>query len=245
MAFFHFPSLNLLYQSIPRNACTTTKRSILSHLQIIDSLDNPGGQVHQICDQFRIDRESAFELLKNNNNYKLLAILRNPISRYISVYLDKFCVSFENPEPFVSEFPIGWDISFVDFLGYIASVGPDRLDEHWRPQPEFLSGLEKSSILPRSIDTLRWSKTIAVPGHKLKILSVDHHSTAAKSSIEILPNLSIYAKASDIYENACNSGTLPSKQQFIDEIYNLEFSKSEAMRSWIESEANLVNDYFR
>jgi len=128
-----FPS-NALYTYIPKNACSTLRYSIARANGMIGADDDPHW-IHRNTTSYLHDTASAFSA-----SYAFV-ILRCPLSRIASLYLDKFVGM--RPEAWLFYDKIDHsrelvNLTFRHFLRGLKDGQNLRLNEHWRPQVDFL-----------------------------------------------------------------------------------------------------------
>jgi len=151
-----FNSIGIDYHWIPKNACTFLKKNFASlNEQEIFSYDK--NKFHEtIQDSYGMNMSQYIDSAKSSN--LKFAVLRNPIDRLVSCYIDKFylpCVNDKDYEPYILNiikniycyFDIKGDyqkrsVSFSEFLNYITNNPHFSSNEHWRPQIDFLRGVD-------------------------------------------------------------------------------------------------------
>lgn len=140
------PRLDFIYFSIPKNACSTIKvllRSLFEDINKIrtDVHDRQNSLLLRPCD---IGYENFLKMLEDSSVFKF-TVVRNPYSRILSAYLDKFIklpkYDVEGYQIFLSQLVGGKEIdeytsniSFLSFLKLINEKQPYGMNEHWRPQ---------------------------------------------------------------------------------------------------------------
>jgi hypothetical protein len=156
--------LKLMYLPIAKNACSSVKRitAELGGLSIADNED-----IHR-----KLDNENTGLLFVNRSDddiyhaleqsgWMRFVILRDPLERLVSAYVEKFVVNRLNPGVTITCDPVlmrrkkvGWlraddyerGISFAEFVEDILSQPPYLLDPHWRPQSEYLRNFPHTHI---------------------------------------------------------------------------------------------------
>jgi hypothetical protein len=158
----NFPASKVTLLWIPKNSCTAVKRMLLefepqelqAKTQIAAFHESVqrlfGVSVPQFCEHVR---------------FPLVAIVRHPLERLVSCYLDKFAMPVvrDGPfEPFIENHiaavhriaglrgtDIRRSITFSEFVFYISTQAAWAYDAHWRPQSNFLWGLlNKTKLIP-------------------------------------------------------------------------------------------------
>lgn len=131
----------LMYCYISKNACSTFK-SVLVKYENMAALDNLN--VHDLHNKFTWSLMSSYSDLLDTIYFKFI-IIRNPFLRLVSAYLDKLVRSeFDQYEPFAQNVinivysDESKSISFQDFIQYLYETKSQFLNEHWRPQVDFL-----------------------------------------------------------------------------------------------------------
>jgi hypothetical protein len=122
-----------VYSMIPKNGCTTLRLSIaLKNGMIQDA--SQWGWIHQNNDSFR---PSLRELARASYRF---AILRHPLGRLASCFLDKFVKRTPEAWQFQSATGSGdlGRLTFRRFCREIAKPQFRALNIHWRPQIDFL-----------------------------------------------------------------------------------------------------------
>jgi len=85
----------------------------------------------------------AVSHLNTNERYKVVFI-RNPFDRMLSCYINK--VKFASPTIerfFWKLYGLNGDMTFADFVHHLGTCG---VDEHWRPQVDYVNGLNHDHI---------------------------------------------------------------------------------------------------
>lgn len=146
----------LMYLPIAKNACTSLKRLMagLSGLTL-----RPKEDIHERLDGTNtglmfVNREDAdIEHNLAQPGWMRFIVIREPLERLVSAYIEKFVVNRQQPgvkitcDPVLMRtFKAGWlreedyerGITFRQFVTDILAQSPDRLDPHWRPQAQYL-----------------------------------------------------------------------------------------------------------
>lgn len=153
----NFPTTKTSLLWIPKNSCTTAKQMLLSFepAELTEGIAAP--VFHERCqEQFGIKRVQ----FANNRLFPLVCVLRHPLERLVSCYLDKFAKPVISGRPFerfilphiraAHDFlevdgPVERSITFSEFVHYIRSTPAWALDAHWRPQTCFVQGFAKEA----------------------------------------------------------------------------------------------------
>ena len=217
MNYFYFPRLGAVYLSIPKNACSSVKRSALVYEGDILPTDDPRGDVHGIARKYRVSDAEAEALSRGPHPPQFFTVLSDPLRRYISSYLDKFCLSYPNPEPYVASFPLGANISFVKFLEYVSEARVETLNEHWRHQSSFFCPDIRIDHF-FWLDDMKKLTDLPIGSLSMPLLNVDHHSTTRIESGTGGQSLSIFSSAQEIHENLRITNKLPPRSLFVEQL---------------------------
>ncbi len=175
-----------IYTFIPKNACSTMRYSVaLSNGFIRGSKDL--NWIHN--NNLTLSVKDLTVLL--NPSYSFV-ILRCPYARLVSVFLDKFLTGKPSALNFIKKYMENTDvddISFQDFIYRISELERYDLNEHWRPQVDFL--LYKTYTRYFSLESINNMITVLEQDIGFKVLDtraiIGHHT-------------SIKRKLTDLYE---------------------------------------------
>jgi hypothetical protein len=154
---FNASNVNLVW--IPKNSCTYLK---LHYLQF--EVEDTRQQI--IKNQFHESCQTLFGIahdeLSNLTN-ESLAVIRHPVERFVSCYLDKFVKPVLTNKPFedfvrnhiklaqnlirLPNIDIRRSLTFSEFLYYVSKQPQWSYDAHWRPQVQFLRHIPKLKIM--------------------------------------------------------------------------------------------------
>lgn len=148
--YFVNETLKVVYCSIPKNACTLFKTMLVENSDLREQFHSSGENIHLFLNQ-RIKETSAAHLLAclNSDEYFKFVVIRNPFNRIVSGYLDKIA-KHTVPEAFAQEVieqvqtslnepvDIEKSITFSQFVDYLIETPDALLNDHWRPQCNFL-----------------------------------------------------------------------------------------------------------
>ena len=148
--------LKLIYLPIAKNACSSLKRLMAS----LGGLElRKGEDIHHKLDaectglQFEDRDDHEIRMALSDPDWMRFVVLRDPLDRLVSVYVEKFVLNRTIPDQVptigpayqavLSKNDISSDdydrgITFREFAEYILSEEPERLNGHWRPQSEYL-----------------------------------------------------------------------------------------------------------
>ncbi|ULO01691.1 sulfotransferase family protein [Campylobacter sp. RM5004] len=128
-----------IYFETPKVACSTIKRT----LQELEDIHNVPRSPHDKINsplKSPLDIESGVEIF---DEYFKFSFVRNPYTRILSCYLQKFCNdNLETRLKFLSKLNINKDIklSFNDFLKALKDIPYKKYDIHYMPQYLLLGG---------------------------------------------------------------------------------------------------------
>ena len=183
------PSQRLMYVPIAKNGCSTFKRLMVRLAGYPDGTA-VSARIHEYLDFY----ETGLQLkdwphadvgrFMSDPGWFRFTVLRDPLERLVSAYLEKFVRNRMEPGNRVHtsvvvsavqgsdkpDFRAG--ITFREFTQYIASTPPECLDPHWRPQalclPSRCEGLRYFSlydITPLSAQLVDWCGFTGAIGH--------------------------------------------------------------------------------
>jgi hypothetical protein len=123
-----------IYTFIPKNACSTMRLSVA-----VDNCVIPGvEQVEWIHHNNRTFRADLRALVTARYTF---VILRCPLSRVVSAFLDRICNLTQDAWTFyqlTNRLKEPKDVTFKDFVRALAHPPVRKGDMHWRPQVDFL-----------------------------------------------------------------------------------------------------------
>lgn len=177
---FYYKNIKIAYTYIPKNACTTIKKTLgfaNGNLTKDDNIHDPKGLI-------------SFSANNILNSTKLI-VLRNPFKRLVSAFLDKIArpekqfIGMEgNKHIFKSQGKKVDEINnliksnntatFLEFVQYLSKTPDIHLDEHWRSQSSFCMLDDYDLIFPLERLEQRWNSSIL---SKYPIKKMDLHTT--------------------------------------------------------------------
>ncbi|WP_428356986.1 sulfotransferase family 2 domain-containing protein [Methyloprofundus sp.] len=160
-----FDEIELDYYWIPKNACTYLKRNF-SYL--CDKGFTKTIKMHQFHETIQAKYGLTMKQYLSNQEkqFKSLVVVREPIERFVSCYVDKFAKPIligKNFEPFIVDIilniyslyqikadPRKRSISFSEFMMFVLQESPFSQNEHWKPQSKFLPSHGVDIIIKQS-----------------------------------------------------------------------------------------------
>jgi len=190
-------SNQLLFCPIAKCACSSLKRMMVELSDVPHKTEILSHDIHRATQKFRTgvllrdrDIEDARRLMQAPEFFRF-AVVRNPFDRLLSAYREKFLVKrLATRNHWVTgevvgavqgeerpDFDLG--ISFAEFVQYVTSQEPQTLNPHWRPQADYLRGMDYNRLfLFEELDVLsedlarRTGKAVLI-GHRNRS-SVEH-----------------------------------------------------------------------
>lgn len=160
-------NLKIVYCPIAKNACSTLKRLIAELSDVANKENILEGDIHSNTDLYKTGLQvkdyhvSEAEKILVGPGYFRFAVLRNPSSRLLSAYWEKFVLNREDEANLehtrsiieavqIKNKKISFDssveINFSDFVNAVTSYCPEELDPHWKPQYTYLRGVEYDAL---------------------------------------------------------------------------------------------------
>jgi hypothetical protein len=142
------PSRRLVFAAIPKNGCSDLKHWFISLVEP-QKLADPAFRLHAHCRAAHtlasLDPAGRAELLHESFT---LAFVREPVSRVVSAYVEKFVRPapnelFEPAREVIAQVAPGRGdgITFREFVRFLEEAPDEHLDSHWRGQASFLVGV--------------------------------------------------------------------------------------------------------
>ena len=148
--YLHDSARRLVCAAIPKNACTDLKHWFLSVVEP-EKLADPGLRLHAYVRathaMARLPRAEIDAALRDSF---VFAFVRDPLSRVVSGYVEKFCRPapgelFEPAREVIGHVRGGSataeGISFREFVRFLSDAADEQMDPHWRPQAAFVRGV--------------------------------------------------------------------------------------------------------
>jgi len=236
-----FNEIELEYYWIPKNACTYLKRnfSYLCDKNFTDSIKK--NKFHETI-QAKYGLTMREYLLTRDKKYKSFSVVRDPIERFVSCYVDKFAKPVfkrNNFEPFIvdiihkiySHYQIKADpkersISFAEFLMFVLQESTFLHNEHWRPQAHYLpnNGVDAMIKQPNMEEYLRKNNLFAEEVSKSKAnrsLGIKYSPDRCSGKLaELLPMEYSIDEIDDYAQYVTHSARL-SLEKFYEKDYEL------------------------
>ncbi|UOD51427.1 sulfotransferase family 2 domain-containing protein [Orrella daihaiensis] len=210
----YYPSLNILFTYIPKNACSTLKYSLGVASKEISREQNP----HMTEHKFRYaDKRALYP-----SNSRPIICFRNPFERLVSAFLDKFARSVPEAEASlvldkirkIKNIGDNRSISFIDFVRFLKDQPSRQLDLHWRPQVDFIFFESYYEVF--LVDTLTDQWNLHFPD--IPLLDFIPHSTSKRYDCN---EVSYDIPADELFKNY-NSLGFPANSSFLnDEIVDI------------------------
>lgn len=136
-----YPRLRLAYTYIPKNACTSFKRT-LGRAQgwLGEEVTSP----HDMTGRWWLSGLARYAAADER-----IVVIRDPLDRILSGYLNRFLMPSDAAADHALRTGLAElvgpdstrdDISFGQFVEYLSRTPSRSLNEHWRPQVDFLVG---------------------------------------------------------------------------------------------------------
>lgn len=132
-----------LYCYVPKVACSNWKRVLKVLAGALDNLDARLKMDHRRDLVFLADLRPE-QIRHRLQHYFKFLFVRDPVERLLSAYRNKFGEIREYQRRYGAQIvrryrlgagpsPAGDDVTFPEFLRYLADEDPERMDEHWMP----------------------------------------------------------------------------------------------------------------
>jgi tetratricopeptide (TPR) repeat protein len=147
------PDRHLAYVAIPKNACSLLKATFVLNGRDRDAYLASGETIHRFCG-VHMANTIASEIPSGPGSFRFV-VLRNPLLRILSAYLDKIVRGrHKQVDPYTemqvaravreAQAALGLQddparsISFEEFARYLATTTDVQLDMHWMPQVQMV-----------------------------------------------------------------------------------------------------------
>ena len=207
-----YPRLRLAYTYIPKNACSSLKRTF-GRAQGWLSVDSPSAhEMHRAWWLSGLVRYPGVD--------ERIVVVRDPFDRVLSAYLNKFLLARDSIAEQAIATGLGeslgpgatrQDVTFADFVGYLSRTPSHHLDEHWRPQRDFLLGSYTRLLRFEHLD----QDTAFLAQRGLVVERARGHSTTRLQS-DAGPGWG-RRTAGDLANLRHNRGLLPSRENMYDD----------------------------
>lgn len=187
----------LFYIPVAKCACTSLKSLMVSLAGVYQPKMAQELGIHFVTDQFRtgallkdMPLDLARELLASDRHFKF-SVIRDPLERLVSAFLEKFVYNRHNPANLWHTGPVlravqgtqaidlDEGISFNQFLEYIVAQDPFDLDNHWRPQCHYFLGVRHMSRIFR-LDNIAALEQHLLQQHGIEV-QLGHKNRTRKS----------------------------------------------------------------
>lgn len=159
--YLYDPARRLVCVAIPKNACTDLKHWFMS-LVAPAKLAEPGFRLHAYVRATHTlagkPRAEAERVVRDSFT---LAFVREPVSRVVSAYVEKFVrpgpdALFEPAREVLAACGVDASrgITFREFVSFLERSQDEELESHWRPQENFVRGV-RIDLLARMEDSAR------------------------------------------------------------------------------------------
>lgn len=200
----YFGSIGVSYTYIPKNGCTTLKKS----LAVANGTMDPNASPHGLEEPYLIQSIAPHLLSKR------LIVLRNPFMRLVSAYLDKIAKPVED---------FGWDVcfqiiknqrqipeeeipqtinegntpTFREFVDFLSRRSDRELNEHWRSQCSFFTFEQYDEIF--ALETLQEPWVASCFAHIPLVTSRPHATTHGRTIVKSLDDLGVPIQVCDVF----------------------------------------------
>jgi hypothetical protein len=170
-----YPRVGIAYTYIPKNACTSFKKTF-GRAQ--GWLPKGRGGAHEMKISWWV---SGLRAYRSADEY--IVVLRDPFDRLLSAYQNRFLTRDDPASAHAMRTGLGdslprggerSDVTFGQFVRYLAATPDHRLNEHWRPQATFLIGTYSRVIRFDHLD----EDTGFLAGRGLQLKRARGHSTS-------------------------------------------------------------------
>lgn len=211
------PSRRLVFAAIPKSGCSDLKHWFISLVEP-EKLQDPSFRLHAHCRATHTLAQHPPErrevLLRESFT---LAFVREPLSRVVSAYVEKFVRPslrelFEPAREVIAQIAQGQSdgITFREFVRFLDEASDDHLDSHWRPQAAFLKCvridlLGRMEALPAMLETL--GSELGMPARPATRRNATGYTAARGELFADVPSSHLHEKgilppASDLYDEA-------------------------------------------
>jgi hypothetical protein len=142
------PSRRLVCAAIPKNGCSDLKHWFISLVEP-QKLADPSFRLHMYCRATHtLSQHSSARRAELLRDSFTLAFVRDPLSRVVSAYVEKFVRPapnelFEPGREVLEQVAPGRSegITFREFVRFLEEAPDEHLDQHWRAQSSFIDGV--------------------------------------------------------------------------------------------------------
>lgn len=207
-----YPKLGIAYTYIPKNACTSFKRTFGKAQGWLDS-ETPSA--HEMTMSWWLRGLASYPRADER-----IVVIRDPWDRLLSGYLNRFLMRQDAVADHAWEHGLAerlgpdatrGDVSFTDFVEYLARTPSRKLNEHWRPQSDFMIGSYTRVIRFEHIT----DDTAFLAGRGLQLEQARGHATST-SRRDLGPGWG-KRRARRLRRLRRNRGVLPTRENMYDE----------------------------
>lgn len=234
----YYPRLKVAYNLIPKNACSTVKASLARANDGATFVVSP----HELDHHYRTPPARL-------DGWKTILVLRDPLARFISAYLDKVARPIEDSvREMVAQIfyelgrppPVGEEsVNIAEFFDWIGQQPHELLDAHWRPQAELLRFSEYDHIL--HVETLAQDWRECGLSEVAPLVDWTEHATASPGPDPALAGTNLIGIPGHfIYGYRITTGRFPPKSCFtidtefaqrVREFYQFDYALLDQVRS--------------
>ena len=124
------------------------KRKLAKRVWLRGSREN--ADLRRFSNMYRATVSLPIQASPEFEDYFKFVVVRNPTSRVVSAYTDKFCGS-DRTKPWVQEVVAkagnADGISFNQFLDFLLASNEEDLNRHWCPQARFFAGVKFDTVI--------------------------------------------------------------------------------------------------
>ena len=185
-------NIKVLYCPIAKNACTSLKRLVVELSDIDNKEKVLSSQFHRATDlavtgaQLKDLSTAQISEALTSDEYLRFAVIREPLSRLLSAYWEKFVLNRCNRDVIeidtgtaLAAIQQGADIDpelgvrFSEFAHYVVASDPEQLNPHWKPQYTYLEGVNYNTFYDFANMSPLFEMLAARSGRSVKVPEVN------------------------------------------------------------------------